>query len=152
MIHRIVSAKHIEKTYKDGQDLSNIITEEKRLLAIYGLKTIHLIGQFILLKPLLNTMQKITTFKREAGIIIEPVVIEASVTKPSDTSKRSTDKSESCCDNIGDLGDFDKDCIVMTKNSDTGYYKANYIYFRHYVTTSLWKVTIMVYCSRKSKL
>jgi len=38
---------------------------------------------------------KVTTFKREAGIIIEPVVIEASVTKPSDTSKRSTDKSES---------------------------------------------------------
>ncbi|KAF0468343.1 hypothetical protein F8M41_025830 [Gigaspora margarita] len=38
---------------------------------------------------------KVTTFKREAGIIIEPVVIEVSVTKPSDTtSERSTDKSE----------------------------------------------------------
>ncbi|KAF0357392.1 hypothetical protein F8M41_014560 [Gigaspora margarita] len=39
---------------------------------------------------------KVATFKREAGIIIEPVVIEASVKKPSDTtSERSTDKSES---------------------------------------------------------
>ncbi|CAG8549444.1 9494_t:CDS:10 [Gigaspora margarita] len=46
-IHKIVSAKNIEKTYKDGQDLSNIITEEKRLLAIYGSKTIHLIEAII---------------------------------------------------------------------------------------------------------
>ncbi|CAG8661485.1 11917_t:CDS:10, partial [Dentiscutata erythropus] len=46
-IHRIVPAKSIEKTYKDGQNLSNIITEEKRLLAIYGSKTIHLVEAII---------------------------------------------------------------------------------------------------------
>ncbi|CAG8450542.1 16462_t:CDS:10 [Cetraspora pellucida] len=53
-IHRIVPAKNveikesiIEAKYKDDQYLLSIITEERRLLAIYGSKTIHLIEAII---------------------------------------------------------------------------------------------------------
>ncbi|CAG8747622.1 5990_t:CDS:2, partial [Cetraspora pellucida] len=53
-IHRIVPAKNVElkesiveTKYKDDQYLLSKITEERRLLAIYGSKTIHLIEAII---------------------------------------------------------------------------------------------------------